>query len=572
MNLRPYQERAVAAVKAALATEAQTLLVAPTGAGKTILMAAVARAHGGRVLVLQHRDELVRQNREKFVKVNRDWSIGTFDSKGKRFARISGFPGAATFAMVPTLSRPKGLAAIPDDIDLIMVDEAHHVLARTWRDIINTAREKNPACKVFGVTATPERSDGKSLGDLFKHCAEVISIGELIEGGYLVPPVARECGIGLEEEINSLAPKRGDFDMDEVARIIDHEPITARVIELWREHAGTRRTVIFCANVAHARSVHAAFTRAGISTGIALGPESQPQAERAETLRQLERGELQVVVNVYALTEGFDHQPVSCVVLLRPTCFRSTAKQMLGRGLRTVDPEVYPGLPAKTDCIVLDFGGSLRRMGGLEAVVDLGETAEREPGPPPMKPCPECLCSIPISARECPLCGYEYPPRDVGIVDPKTLQMRPLELVLKDSPFEWHALNQRTRIACSGRTWAIVFSDAQGLWHAFGAPETEDATRRPRPAHLASGTLNIAISRADDFMNEHGDPKRHGRHAGYLRLAPTAEQLAFATQLAETGKLRVAYRHLPRYQLSCLITASINRDTIRKMLAKLEAA
>src|SRR5690606_4351458 len=199
-----------------------------------------------------------------------------------------------------------------------------------------------------------------------------------------------------------------DFDMNEVAGIMNRTPVTDEVIRHWREKASDRPTVVFCSTVAHAENVAAAFNDTDIAAAVIHG--DLDGATRRRILAAYASGAIRVIVNVAVLREGWDHPPTSCVVLLRPSSYKSTMIQMIGRGLRTVDPEEYPGV-VKTDCIVLDFGTSSLTHGTLEQDVDLdGKT---EPGEAPTKSCPGCGADIPLAATECPLCGEAFPREDL---------------------------------------------------------------------------------------------------------------------------------------------------------------
>lgn len=550
MILRPYQERAVTACLAAFEREPSALLVAPTGSGKTNCLSAVAGRHGGRVLVLQHRDELVRQNRAAFEALNPDWTTATFDAESKDFATGD---KSATFAMVQSLVRRV------DDLppfDLVIVDECHHAPAESHASIIRATR---PA-KLLGVTATPERGDRKGLGGLFACVADEIRMGELIAGGYLVEPVCFVADVGLNDDLRAAREKVSQSEADLIiatAKVLDHDSVSSRIVEMWRERAGDRKTIVFCSTVAHAEHVTEAYQRAGVAAACVTAESS----DRASTLAELASGEIQVVVNVFTLTEGFDEPSISCVVLLRPSSYASTVRQMIGRGLRVIDPARYPNAPPKRDCVVLDFGISIQALGGLESVFELTDSDGRAPrdGVTPMKACKKCGGAIPTRATECWLCGYVFPlpPKPKALVEPGEFRLRPFELVLRESPFAWVALNERSRIATSDRTWAVVFSDLEGVWHAFAAfPDT-------RAKRLASGSQSVAMSRADDFMRANGDAARYGSRSGYHRLGPTEKQVAFAARLGVGGG-----GLLTRYELGCLITARVASAKIREVLGR----
>ena len=185
MMLRPRQSLLVERTLAALDEHGNTLAVAPTGSGKTIMLSAVT----GRVLVepdakaciLAHRTELTGQNRDKFARVNPGMSTSVFDANEKSWR------GQATFAMVQTLSRQAHLDQMPT-LDLLVIDEAHHASSPTYRAVIDSVLARNPRAGICGLTATPNRGDGKGLREVFSNVADQITLGEMIAAGHLVPP------------------------------------------------------------------------------------------------------------------------------------------------------------------------------------------------------------------------------------------------------------------------------------------------------------------------------------------------------------------------------------------------
>ena len=269
-------------------------------------------------------------------------------------ANKKSWEGQATFAMVPTLSRPANLDGMPK-LDLLVIDEAHHAVADSYRRIIDRTLQLNPSAKVFGVTATPNRGDRQGLRDVFDNVADQIRIAELIASGHLVKPRTFVINVGVQEALKKVRRVASDFDMNAGAEIMDKSPVTDQVISHWKEKAGGRQTVVFCSTVEHAQNVAAAFRAHGIAAATVHG--EMGDAERKATLGAYAKGRIQVITNVAVLTEGWDHPPTSCVVLLRPSSYKSTMIQMVGRGLRTVNPEEHPGV-VKTDCIILDFGTS----------------------------------------------------------------------------------------------------------------------------------------------------------------------------------------------------------------------
>jgi superfamily II DNA or RNA helicase len=201
MRLRPRQTAFVKRSLAALRERGNTLGVAPTGSGKTIMLSAftgtLVTGCDAKACVLAHRDELTEQNRAKFARVNPRVATSVVDAAGKSWA------GQVTFAMVPTLTRAANLAAMPR-LDLLVIDEAHHAIADSYRRIIDRARDTNPACRIFGVTATPNRGDRKGLREVFDNVADQVRLGELIASGHLVPPRTFIIDVGVQEKLRTL--------------------------------------------------------------------------------------------------------------------------------------------------------------------------------------------------------------------------------------------------------------------------------------------------------------------------------------------------------------------------------
>jgi len=338
MMLRPRQALLVERSLAALYLHGNTLAIGPTGSGKTIMLSAVAggvlEEPDAKACILAHRDELTAQNREKFGRVNPGVATSVFDAKEKSWA------GRATFAMVQTLSRDAHLDAMPT-LDLLVVDEAHHAASPSYRRVIDRVLSRNPRALIFGATATPARSDGKGLREVFSNVADQIPLGELIASGHLVPPRTFVIDVGAQSALAQVRRTATDFDMTEVEAILNRTPITDAVIRHWREKAGERKTIVFCSTVAHAQCVADAFVAASIRAVLIHGELSD--AERKVRLAEYESGEAQVVVNVAVLTEGYDYTPTSCVVLLRPSSHKSTLTQMIGRGCA---PSIRPSIPA----------------------------------------------------------------------------------------------------------------------------------------------------------------------------------------------------------------------------------
>ena len=551
MRLRPRQSLFVERSLAALCTHGNTLSIASTGFGKTIaLSAVVARSLAGsdaKACILAHRDELTAQNRSKFGRIAPGVRTSVVDAGSKDWG------GQATFAMVPTLAREGSLKAMPK-LDLLVIDEAHHAVAASYRRIIDHVKDANPDARIFGVTATPNRGDKKGLREVFDNVADQVRLGELIASGHLVPPRTFVIDVGVQEELKSVRKTRADFDMAEVADIMDRAPVTDEVIRHWREKAGDRQTVVFCSTVAHADHVAEAFNAVDIPTGLIHG--DLPPEERRNILADFARGRLRVITNVAVLTEGWDHPPTSCVVLLRPSSYKSTMIQMVGRGLRVIDPVEHPGV-VKTDCFILDFGASSLTHGTLEQDVDLdGKTAF---GDAPTRCCPACAADIPLAATECPLCGEvfardEEDASDGGTVPLSGFMMTEIDL-LKRSSFAWVDLfGDDAALMANGFTaWGGIFF-LDGRWHAVGGGKGQT------PRLLGVGECTICLAQADDWLNTHETDESAFKSRAWLKQAATEKQLQY---------LPPECRHdfgLTRYRASALMTFKFNKRQIRQLV------
>ena len=560
MMLRPRQKLFVERSLAALDTHNNTLGIGPTGCGKSILLSAVAgdiiRKTAAKVCIIAHRDELTEQNRAKFGRVNPAITTSVVDANKKSWE------GQATFAMVPTLSRPANLDGMPK-LDLLVIDEAHHAVADSYRRIIDRTLQLNPSAKVFGVTATPNRGDRQGLRDVFDNVADQIRIAELIASGHLVKPRTFVINVGVQEALKKVRRVASDFDMNAVAEIMDKSPVTDQVISHWKDKAGERQTVVFCSTVEHAQNVAAAFRAHGIAAATVHG--EMGDAERKATLGAYAKGRIQVITNVAVLTEGWDHPPTSCVVLLRPSSYKSTMIQMVGRGLRTVNPEEHPGV-VKTDCIILDFGTSSLIHGSLEQDVNLKGYDSMEDS---TQTCHNCSAVIPLSCTECPICG------ETLIVDVRNeegdgpeqqralmsgFDMTEIDLLARSS-FEWIDINgDGSAMMTSGFTaWAGVFNQ-DGRFYAVGG------ARNKASVLLGVGESIVCLAAADDWLNTNESDESAHKTKAWLRQPPTERQYAYLPPAC-----RMDYS-LTRYQASAMLSLKFNLHAIRSRIAEAKGA
>ncbi|WP_412057310.1 DEAD/DEAH box helicase [Bartonella sp. DGB2] len=547
MLLRPRQKELVSKTVEALYTHGNTLAVAPTGAGKTIMLSAVLGRMFERDIckacVLAHRDELTFQNESKFKRVNPGLSTSIFNANEKSWN------GDVAFAMVQTLARENNLNAMPA-FDALVIDEAHHARADSYMRVIEAAKQRNSNLKLLGMTATPNRGDKKGLRPIFSNVADQITVKELISSGHLVPPRTFVMNVGVQEELSKVRKTALDYDMGAVADILNTRPINEAVVQHWREKAATRQTVVFCSTVEHARDVTTCFRNAGVAASMIWGDMSEQ--ERSQTLDAYSKGDLQVIVNVAMLTEGWDHPPTSCIVLLRPSSYKSTMIQMIGRGLRTIDPAEFPGI-VKKDCIVLDFGTSTLMHGSLEDEARLD--GQDGGGEQPYKTCPDCSAQVPLASKECSLCGYIWESQEkVQTTQIDQFQMSEIDL-LKRSSFLWCDLrgDDQYFIATGFEAWGGVFY-RDGVWYAVGG-------RKNHPVQLlAVGERRVCFAAADDWINTFETESAAHKTKSWLHQPASEKQL---------NLLPAQYRNdfsLTRYKASALITMQFNHRAIRQAI------
>ena len=540
---RDYQLDAATRGAVALDQHGNTLAIIPTGGGKTVTGLLTAITAGfDRLLILVHREELVGQWIAAARLVAPDCTVSTVTAAGKDWN------GRIVVAMVPTLTR--NLDTLPAGFDLVVADECHHIVAPTWQAILETARQRCPDVRVYGCTATPERSDRKGLRRVFSNVSFALPLRQLVEQGHLVEPRAFAFDIVAAEELDRATKGASDFgDQDGVAAILNTTEANGRAVELWREKAGDRRTIAFASNVAHAMDLAAAWVAAGVRAETLTGATSP--RDRKAILGRLKSGETQVVTNCAVLTEGFDEPLVGCAVLARGCSHKSLMIQMAGRALRTVDAAKYPGI-IKTDAVIIDFGRSLARHGNLMA----GKNLDDKPaGDAPTKECPECEAEVPLSVPACPLCGYEFPTRaTIAAEEAKKDAAKRAKLieidVLNRSPFAWEPIDDTALVAVGFAASAAIRRYGDN-WVAVGIPKG----RPPIPLRL--GHRYQAVAAADDFMRQHEDSDTAHKTAGWLAMPPSPKQVGLL------GKAGVSAFGMTRYGASARLTWIWNERRIK---------
>ena len=335
MELRPYQGEAVAAIEDEWKKGVKrTLLVLPTGTGKTICFAKVTEdcvRMGDRVLILAHRGELLDQARDKIAKAT---GLGCSIEKAEESCLDSFF--RVTVGSVQTLMRQSRLERFkPDYFNTIIIDEAHHALSPSYRNVLDYFDE----AKVLGVTATPDRGDMKNLGEVFDTLAYEYRITEAIRQGYLCK--IKALTIPLKLDISQVGISAGDYKVGEIGTALD--PYLDQIADQMAEHCMNRKTVVFLPLIATSQKFRDILNDRGFRAAEVNG-ESE---DRAEILADFEAGKYNVLCNSMLLTEGWDCPSVDCIVVLRPTKVRGLYCQMVGRGTRLS--------PGKDHLLLLDF-------------------------------------------------------------------------------------------------------------------------------------------------------------------------------------------------------------------------
>jgi hypothetical protein len=312
-----------------------------TGLGKTVMFAHLPQSLNvnGRWLVLAHREELLDQAYEKFTSVNPSLTVGVEQAHRKAGdAQI-------VIASVQTMQKDRLKSFNPDEFSVIICDEAHHSVAKSYKNVFEYFGLGVGTGKILvGVTATPKRGDDVGLSEVYDDIAFEFSLQDGIEQGWLCDIVGKR--IETSSDISNVKKRMGDFVLSQLAEAVDSPQRNQLIVESYFDLAINRKALVFCVNVSHAESLHEAFLDGNIRSSIVTG--KTPKKERKESLRRFCKGDYSVMCNCGVLTEGFDDPEVSCIVMARPTDSSALYTQIIGRGTRLKEG------PQK-DCLVLDF-------------------------------------------------------------------------------------------------------------------------------------------------------------------------------------------------------------------------
>lgn len=337
LQMRPYQQAAREAIHAEWNDgRRRTLLVLPTGTGKTIVFAAVTEDQvrsESRVLVLAHRGELLEQAADK---IKRSTGLASAVEKAEQTCLDSWC--RVVVGSVQSLQRPARLEQFPADyFGTIIIDEAHHAITDGYQRVL----EHFPEANVLGVTATPDRGDMRNLGEVFDSLAYEYKLTQAIREGYLCPILAQT--IPLQLDISQVALSGGDFAVGGLGTALD--PYLEQIASEMQTACAGRKTVVFLPLIKTSQKFRDILNSKGFRAAEVNGQSE----DRAEILSDFSNGKYNVLCNSMLLTEGWDCPSVDCIVVLRPTKVRSLYSQMVGRGTR-LSPET-----GKKDLLLLDF-------------------------------------------------------------------------------------------------------------------------------------------------------------------------------------------------------------------------
>jgi superfamily II DNA or RNA helicase len=443
MQLRDYQQQAIDNLRAAYRNGARApLLVGPTGMGKTVIIAAILQgiaARGRRAMVLVHRRELIAQTADKL--------------------RLAGVQHGIIAAGLPTTDHPIQVASVQTLTrrlgqlvtapDLIVIDEAHHATAGSWKRVM----DHWPGALRLGVTATPMRLDGRGLSAAFDRLVLGPSVASLMNAGFLCP--ARIYAPPVMANLTGLKRRAGDYATDQAAAAMDRPTVTGDAIAHYQRLAAGQQGIAFCCSIAHAEHVAASFNAAGIPAATLLG--STNPLRRDATVARFASGDLQVLVTVDVVSEGFDIPAAGCAILLRPT-------QSLGLYLQQVGRVLRPAVDKKL-AIILDHVGNVHRHGFPDDPRDwsLDDRLKRAVGAGgaalSVRTCPACFAAF-KPAPLCPCCGAACAP------PPRVIRQQDGEL----KELQREAVKQRTAERRQARTLQelIHVGQARGMKNPVG--------------------------------------------------------------------------------------------------------
>jgi len=406
MQLRDYQNLAISNVRKSFqAKHRSVLLTLPTGAGKTVIFSQItklAKLKGSNVLILVHRKELIDQAGDKLTKADVKYGIIAASHKESN----NNVQVASVQTLINRLNNP-------NQYDLIIIDEAHHAVANSWRKIFDFYKS---AIKL-GVTATPMRMTGAGLGEIFDDLIIGSTIPELVEQGYLAEHEVYAPPNNLN--LDKIKTIRGDFSQKEVENELNKVDIVGDAVENYRRLGQNKPAIAFCISVKHGQYVTDKFKQAGYTAELISG--SMNLDDRKTLVDNFKNGKVQILVSIDVVSEGFDVEGCYVAILLRPTQSEALYLQQVGRVLRPEHNKV---------AIVLDHVGNTKRHGFVDEYreFDLYQTAKtKRKGvlAPSVETCQKCF-AVYKPQPICPVCGHkrEFSKREITYEDGELVKMK----------------------------------------------------------------------------------------------------------------------------------------------------
>lgn len=406
IHLRDYQQEAVNSVFDYISKGRgnNPLVVAPTGAGKSIIMAEICRHlvtsyEGVRILNLTHVKELISQNCLKFHELYPECNTGIYSASFNRKDTLQN----VLFAGIQSID-----TAIHkfEPFDIVIIDEAHMIPKRAdtrYGRVRDTLLLMNPKTKFIGLTATPYRLDSGRLygkGCLFDGISYDIEISYLIENGYLCNVITKG---GVQKiDLTSVKKRGGEYLESDLNKAASKKDLVESVVSEIIEYGKDRRAwLVFASGLSHAELLKEEFLNNGI-TSVEVLTGKTPKIERDKITNNFKNGNLKCLINIGVLTTGFDAPICDLVAMVRATLSTGLYVQIVGRGMR-----LYPG---KENCLFLDYGNNVIEHGPIDAIpTKRAKSESTEPGEAPMKECRNCHEIVHASKKECPECGFKFP-------------------------------------------------------------------------------------------------------------------------------------------------------------------
>jgi superfamily II DNA or RNA helicase len=386
--LRQYQTDLIEEIREQLRDHRRVLAVMPTGAGKTMVFCSIAARSTGRnnnVLILVHRAELLEQTSKRLAAMEVPHGV-----IAPRYPITHAQVQVASIGAVA-----RRLSSFPWSPNLIIVDEAHHCAAKSWRQVL----DGYPNAKIIGWTATPQRLDGKGLNQSFDALVEGPSVARLNRMGFLsdyrlfAPPVGAD--------LSGLTKRAGDYRVEQVEGIMIEQRVLYAAVSNYQRYAEERQAIAFCVSLKHGAEVCGAFSKAGIPAVMVDG--TLTATDRADRLNRFKSGKVRVLVSVDLISEGFDVPACDCAILLRPTASLSVYLQQVGRALR----------PSNRHAVILDCAGNSQQHGlpcesRAWSLTGIAPKSRSELAAVPIRVCGNCF-GVHKPAPICPFCGHAHP-------------------------------------------------------------------------------------------------------------------------------------------------------------------